>query len=205
MTIQAERLALLTNKENLPMVMEILKEGDEIRSNRLDEFVTGLKDYLQENATTPEHEYELSVIEETEDDYAGVYLWNTKVPREQQYLVYSVQNSAEEGEGECELTLCLQWTVDEDIWKKSGVKSLKSVARLHEHFRAGGFRKGGDWLRYKFIRQDDSTDEFLATMIDEEKRNSLFRQVNDCFWPLVQSTFKMVAAANKEIGNYLAK
>jgi hypothetical protein len=95
--------------------------------------------------------------------------------------------------------LGFKWA-DNDIWNKPGVQKLKCVVQLGEHLKASGLRKGSQsWFRWRYIRQEDSTDEFLIAMIDEEERNSLFRQVNDCFWPLVPSTFKMLAAAKEEI------
>ncbi len=203
MTTQAERLALLTNGENLPIVMEILKEGDNIRSLLFNQFMEGLKNYLQEQTTTPQDECELSVINETDDCRSGVYLWKSTLPREKQYLRYCVEHTADfKG---CQLTLGFKWA-DNDIWNKPGVQELKCVVQLGERLKASGLRKGSQsWFRWRYIRQENSTDEFLIAMIDEEERNSLFRQVNDCFWPLVPSTFKMLAAANEEIAKVLER
>ncbi len=195
MTKQAERLEFLTKKENLLIVMEILKSGDQIRSLLFNKFMTGLRDYLQEHATTTQDECELSVTEETDDEYAAVCLWNTTLSREAQYLKYFVQHSSEK---DCELTLCLAWA-DDSIWKESSLQNLKSVVQVGEILKAEGLKKGRQWLRYRYIREDALADEFLATVMDEEKRNSLYRQVNDCFWPLVKSTHNKVAAANKDI------
>jgi hypothetical protein len=91
MTTQAERLALLTNGENLPIVMEILKEGHNIRSFLFNQFMEGLKNYLQEHTTTPQDECKLSVINETDDCPSGVYHWK----REKQYLRYCVEHTAD--------------------------------------------------------------------------------------------------------------
>ena len=103
MTKQDERLAFLTSQENLPIVLEILQEGDRIRSLLFNRFIAALKVYLQDHTTMPQHECELTVQEETEDNFAAVYLRNTTLPRENQYLTYSVQHFAEKT-GACELT-----------------------------------------------------------------------------------------------------
>lgn len=204
MTKQAERLAFLTNNENLRIVMEILQEGDQIRWRLFNQFMKDLKDYLQHYATTPQDGFELTVTEETDDRPPAVYLRNTTLPRENQYLTYSIQRSAEE-KGCCELTLCLEWA-DDDIWKNPKVTNLPSVQRLGEDPKKAGYKKGrSSWFRYKYVREDDSPDKFLATMIDEENRNSLYRQVSDCFWPLVQTTFTGVAAANEEIARVVKR
>jgi len=201
MTKQAERLEFLTKKENLQIVMEILKSGDHIRSVLFNQFMTGLKDYLQEHAIIPQDECELNVTKETDDEYAAVCLCNTTLPRDAQYLRYSVEHSADK---DCELTLCLAW-VDDAICKESGLQSLKSVVQIGELLKAEGLKKGRRWLRYRYIREDESADEFLATVIDDEKRNSLYRQVNDCFWPLVKATHHKVAAANKDISKAIER
>jgi hypothetical protein len=200
MTKQTELLEFLTRTENLPFVVDILKQGDQIRCLLLNRFMRELKCYLEDHATaftepSGSTEWELAITEETNDVCATLGLRTTSLPQENQYLKYSVEHSAE---SESEMVVCLAWK-DEELWKKSKLQKLKAVVQIGEHLKSQGFKKGRRWLRYRFVREDNSLDEFLADIIDEERRKSLFRQIGDCFWPLVQHTHEMVAAANKAI------
>ncbi len=203
MTKQAERLEFLTKKENVPIVMEILQEGDRIRLLLFNQFMAGLKDYLQVNMTIPQDECELSVTEETDNSWASVDLWSTKLSRDNQYLYFRVRHTADD---DCEMTLCLEWADYDNVPKEPKVQKLKALAQLSEHLKAEGLnKKGRVRLRYRYIRKDDTTDDFLATIIDQENRDSLYRQVSDCFWPLVQSTFKMIAMTNEDIAKEIGR
>ena len=198
MTKEAELLAFLTKKETLPFVIDILKRGDKIRGLLFNQFMTELKSYLEGNAIEGFKDWELTVVDELDDAWATLYCWNAKLRKENQYLRFAIEPW--KGGGRCELVVCLEWANDQ-ISSKPKVKNLKSLGQLHDCLKSQGFnRKGSTWtFRWQYIRKADSADEFLASILDEEKKVSLFRQICDCFWPVVRKTQKMVAAANMEI------
>jgi hypothetical protein len=204
MTKQSELLAFLTNKDNLPFVIDILRQADPIRCFLLNQFMTDLKCYLEEHAALKKPDspkWELTVRKETNDICGGLELWNARVPREYQYLQYSVEHTADV---ECEVTVCLGWK-DDEISKNSKLHKLEAVGQIGGYLKSQGLKKGDTACRYKYIREDNSLDEFLADIIDDEKKQSLFRQISDCFWPLVDKTFGMVEAANEEIARVVKK
>jgi hypothetical protein len=205
MTKQSELLAFLTDKDNVPFVIDILRQGDPIRCLLMNQFMRDLKRWLEEHAPknfdSAEWEF-VATNQETNDECATLGVLHTTVPHEDQYLRLSIEHSAEL---ECEVTICLTWK-DDDIWRDGELRKLTKVAEIGDYLKSQGFKKGNlTWFRFKWIREDASMDDLLADIVDDEKRRSLFQQIGDTFWPLIPKTLCMVATANEQIARSLKK
>jgi hypothetical protein len=195
MSKKSELLDFLALDENVRYVLEILQRADDIRDHLIIKFLKELKCYLQERMPTGGHwEFGLNV------EYRSIPCWSTAVPEDKQYLRYEVQQWF--GDGQSHLAVCLGWR-DDKTWQDAKVRDL-ARKQLSAPLKTAGLKKSGDrWLVYQYLRAEDSDEDFLASVLDNEDREALFRNTADYFWPLVEDTAKQVADTNKCISRLL--
>ncbi len=195
MSKKSELLDFLAEDENVRYVLAILQRADDIRDHLVIKFLKELKCYLQERIPTGGR-WELGLNVE----YRSIPCWNTAVPEDQQYLRYEVQQWF--GDGQSHLAVCLGWR-DDKIWQNAKLRDL-AKKQLTVALKTAGLKKSGDrWLVYQYIRAEDSDEDFLASVFDNEDREALFRETADYFWPLVADTAKQVAETNRQISRVL--
>jgi hypothetical protein len=189
----------LTNRDNLPYTLDILRQGDEIRSRVLGDFWHAMLKQLREstprNLATKPLRWELYPSpKKMHATYAGLSCLHSAAGEQGQSLSFSVQQYC--APSEYQIQFGLQWDHEQSV--KSKLLELPELVTLRSHLAENDFKHTRWWLGWKYIFPPNETrDGFLLKYAKD--RNTILQQIEESFWLLVQETFEMTMKANRAI------
>jgi hypothetical protein len=196
-------IEFLTNSDNLPFAVEILRLGDEIRRPILARFWRDLHRRLEESRdrSLDAASMQLRLVPDerltnpldTDLSYGDVRMENAE-----QSLSYFVEK--EYGKNYFAIYFGIAWR-DEMPSKSSKLHKLKPVSKLREKLEEmefeTRFEKTITAMGWQALLKYDSLDDFLADFAKEPE--GILREITDRFWLLVKKTITAVEQANAAI------
>ena len=203
MKSQAETnlIEFLTNSENLPFAVEILRLGDEIRKPVLARFWNDLRDRLESSPNRPSGVASSMQLRFFPDDRMTHpldtdlrYFDEALAEKEDQFLSYFIE--MDRGKRWFTMDYGISWN-EEMPSKSSRLQKMKPVVELRELLEGMEFKEGETAIGWKGLHEYDHVDGFLADIVKDSE--GLLREIVDRFWLLVKKTISKVEKANQAI------
>jgi hypothetical protein len=190
----------LTNKENLPYTLDILRQSEEIRCRVLDDFWQSIMDELRGSVPKALRSQKLKWVlwpgaKKMHAGGAGVYFWPSQFSGQSQCIHYRVVSDG--GQSLFDRGQSLYYGLSWEESAKPGLLKLLDVKRLIEHLSENGFRQTQWSLGYKYFDRRQDQEALLLNYAKD--RDEVYRQIQETFWAFVKETFGMMMKANQAV------
>ncbi len=200
---ETKLLEFLTNEENLPSTVEILRLANQIRERILARFWRDMK--CQLDKTRPSGLPASMVLRFWPDDRltdpsaVELYYWDPDLENEGHYLDYWI--GSEQRKGYFAIQYGISWpNVDSTPSKSTKLYKLEPVAALRKKLVSMDFEEGGSCVGWRPLHDRkyyESVDDFHAFIAKDPEE--VLRDMADRFWSLVQETLSDVEKTNRTI------
>lgn len=187
----------LTSKKNLPVTLEILRQGEEIRCHVFCDFWQSLREKVSRSVPKALASHSLQwklwpSPRNMDQREAGLFVAQSDL-RQPQFLSYFVNQYHSPAWGH-QLYFGVAWEKP----RKPALLKFPAVRKFAEYLSANKFKETQVDLGWQPItRKNESADEFLLKWA--KNSDEIYREIQEGFWALVDSTFKMLVSANTAI------
>ena len=208
MTTQLESpiLKFLTDKENLPAVLEVLRYGNEIREKVLQDFCTALEEALKQRRPSTlaidlswrTEPIELPIGGKT-DQYFGLDARLGSTADKAQALRYSIELHVVQDSIDYVGFGLAFVNQEKDFEKTCRMLSLQRLRRQLKETRQGDLDSEPNewWIWFEHWRRDIRVDQWLCLV--QGKDSHWFEKETRSFWGFVEQTHVLVSEANEAL------